>query len=266
MKNLYLTSWGGCASHMLGGILCGYTHLQYPDIYPRDSKSWVNKFTVFRTHWPEIPIIPSWSYTPSKARDSFQNHYYDTNSVPKIDKNTAVVYLYGNPFNSLLSFYRRNRDTERKISILHADGGKEEPCKWVKKTCYWLRGNYKDVNDDWNIDGYLDNGEDLFKWEENFDKWLNSETDYPILFIRSEDIWEKWDEIVWHLFGKNNLKDDENNLKDDGTKHMKLPEKIQRKSDWTGLSEETKTKLFNVYGNLYDKVNNLPPVFLKEKK
>ena len=43
-------------------------------------------------------------------------------------------------------------------------------------------------------------------------------------------------------------------------------EKIQRKSDWTKLPEETKTKLFNVYGNLYDKVNNLPPVFLKEKK
>ena len=57
-----------------------------------------------------------------------------------------------------------------------------------------------------------------------------------------------------------------NNFKGDVNKYIKLPEKIQRSSDWTELSEETKTKLFNVYGNLYDKINNLPPVFLKEKK
>jgi len=257
MKNLYLTSWGGCASHTLGNILCGEEHIKYPDVYPRDPKHFINRFSVFRHHWPEIPII-DYSYTPPKAKDGFQNHYYDTNSVPKIDKDTTVVYIYGNPFNSLLSFYKRNRDTERKISIIDSNG-KEEPCKWLKKTCYWLRGNYKDVNDAWDINGYLDNGKDLFKWEENFDKWINSETDYPILFIKSEDMWENWDEIMWHLFGKNNFKGDVN-------KYIKLPEKIQRSSDWTELSEETKTKLFNVYGNLYDKINNLPPVFLKEKK
>ena len=263
MKNMYLTHWGGCASHMFEYTLNWPTHVGQCIDNPECicDKNFINTFIIFRTHWPDIPII-DYSYTPSKARDNFQHHHYDTNSVPKIDKDTTVVYLYGNPFNCLLSFYGKqklNNYWGRKSLIPYTNGRKQERCKWVKKTCYDLVGNYDKINDDWDVNGYLNNGEDLFKWEENFDKWINSETDYAILFIHSEDMWENWDEIVWHLFGKNNLKDD-------GTKHIKLPEKIQRKSDWTKLPEKTKTKLFNLYGNLYDKVNSLPSVFLKEKK
>ena len=70
MKNMYLTHWGGCASHMFEYTLNWPTHVGQCIDNPECicDKSFINTFIIFRTHWPDIPII-DYSYTPSKARD-----------------------------------------------------------------------------------------------------------------------------------------------------------------------------------------------------
>jgi len=160
--------------------------------------------------------------------DSFQKHHIKT--PPKsFGTDTKVVYLYGDPYNAILSYFRRR---------------KQEYITWTKKHCENIRGDYKKMDINWDVKDYLKNGEDLFKLEEHFDNWTNvTEKDYEICTFKYEDTPNN----IEKLYGFLDIIE---------PKH-KTPFK-PRRSDWRNEDQETKELLKNMYGAFYEKYDNHP--------
>src|SRR6185503_3715850 len=102
--------------------------------------------------------------------------------------NRAMIYMFGDPFDAVLSFF--NRRTKRTLAhgFKSREGGGDN--SWVVKHCRNIGGDYQAMSADWDLSAYLDNGVDLLGMEEHFDNWTNARTDYPILFVRYETMWD----------------------------------------------------------------------------
>ena len=194
MNNLYLNAWGGVGSKTL-------------------TKNFGTSYYVWHTHWPKLPILqPSYN--------GEQNEF-----EPIINEDTKVLYIYGNPYNALLSYYRRSQVDKT----------------WIQRHCKDLNGRYSEINPNWSVEDYLNNGEDLLGLEPHLDTWLDAKVNYDILFVEFENMW-------------NNLELIFNYLKIDKSYINTFPPMKVRASDWTNQSENIQNKLQTLYGELYDKV------------
>jgi len=160
--------------------------------------------------------------------DAFQKHHIKT--PPKtFGTNTKVVYLYGDPYNAILSYFRRR---------------KQNYITWTIRHCENIRGDYKKMNVNWDVKDYLKNGEDLFKLEEHFDNWTKATgVDYEICSFKYEETPKNLGKLYEFL-----------DIKEPKYKtHFKV-----RKSDWRNEDEETKNLLSDMYGSFYEKYENYP--------
>lgn len=114
-----------------------------------------------------INFVKKYKKTNSPAdRDGFKHQKHP----PKKFKHAfKAIYIFGDPFNALISIFNRNfqREQLRKIS-------KPKIKKFEDKIV--------------NLLSYLNNGKDLFRFENHFDCWAKSKVRYPILFIKYENI------------------------------------------------------------------------------
>lgn len=141
-----------------------------------------------------------------------------------------VVYIFGDPYNAILSYFRRRKE-QRKT--------------WVKEHCKNIRGEYKKINENWDLLDYLKNGEDLFKLEEHFDNWTNiKEKDYQVAVLKYEST---------SIY----IKDLLDFIDMDPSKSDKFEFK-KRKSDWRNQPKEVKDLLEKMYGGFYEKYKNYP--------
>lgn len=139
------------------------------------------------------------------------------------DGKVKLIYVFGDPINSVLSHFRR-RIANKKT--------------WCKHHCLNIQGDHKKFSAKWDLIDYLKNGEDLFKLEEHFDNWTNldpASIDYDYMILKYETAGKHEKQIMEFL-------------------NSDVPLNFQkRNSDWRNEPEEIKAKLVNMYGTLLDK-------------
>lgn len=195
-KMFFVVSYGGVGTHMLMPMI-------------RESQ-WLghvirNRKIPHLKHPHHLRIPPS----------SFKVYGYEGK--------VKLIYVFGDPINSVLSHFRR-RIANKKT--------------WCKHHCMNLQGDYKKFSARWDLKDYLKNGEDLFRLEEHFDNWTNlnrQDIDYELMILKYETAYRHEKEIKAFL-------------------ETDVPLSFQqRNSDWRSQSDETKAKLLAIYGNLLEK-------------
>jgi hypothetical protein len=157
----------------------------------------------------------------------------------------TMIYMFGDPYNAVISFFKRRMKKTRSHGFNTREGNGD--LLWAVKHCQNIGGEYERMNPEWDVEAYLDNGEDLLKMEEHFDNWVNAKTDYPVLFVRYETMWNHLREIC---------------------KFVGLPESAigrfpgqePRGSRWEDEPDTIKMKLAKMYGALHDKIAAAPDI------
>ncbi len=160
-----------------------------------------------------------------------------------VDDDVRVVYLFGNPLNAIISFF--NRRVAR--SQLHGFGGQEDihPSReWALNHCRNLQGEWQSLDSSWGLEEYLDNGKDLFGLEDHFSNWHTAIRGYPILSLKYETLWGHLGEIAQFL-----------EIPEVDT--AEFPPQEKRGSDWKSLSGPVQKKLYNMYGGLYERIQEI---------
>jgi hypothetical protein len=199
----FVISYGGVGTHMLMPMIDDSDWLG--DIIKRDS--------------PEFMKYPHHLRVPPK---SFKELGYDGD--------VTVIYVFGDPINSILSHFRRNNDIKSD---------------WAYHHCVNVQGNVGEFNTDWDISGYIDNGKDLFGLEDHFDNWVNvnpDDIDYKLMLIKYETSYKHEERIMDFLNTNTPL-----NF-------------VARKSNWENVEDGIKNGMVGIYKPLLDKVSNFDEI------
>lgn len=132
-----------------------------------------------------------------------------------------IIYLYSNPYNMILSFFKRGF---LKSPYLH---------------CKYIGGNLAEISkkEEWKLQEYLENGIDFFNLEKHFHNWFEfSQRNYEIMFVKYEFLQYSIEKILdWY-----GLPDRIDYFKSNFRK---------RKSNWTNQKIEIIEGLYKIYGS-----------------
>lgn len=139
--------------------------------------------------------------------------------------NLRLGYIYGNPYNAVLSIFRRSYQ-QMHVQAMHAGSGT-------------IPADLEGIS----LEAFLEGGKDEFCMERQFDNWT-AETNpmHPIILIKYETLGEHIEEIL-EFFG------------------TKDPFEVkERKSSWLDQPVSIRKQLENVYGDLFAKVEAMPAI------
>jgi hypothetical protein len=140
-------------------------------------------------------------------------------------KNLRLGYMFGNPYNAVLSIFRRNYQ-QMHVKAMHA-GTDTQPAD--------LRGV--------TLEEYLERGVDEFFIERQFDNWVNqAHPEHPTILIKYEELQDNIGDVL-AFFG---VKDSFNVKK--------------RNSSWLDQPAHIRKGLERVYGGLYEKIEAMPGI------
>jgi hypothetical protein len=139
--------------------------------------------------------------------------------------NLRLGYMYGDPYNAVLSVFRRGYQ-DMHITALHRHTGVTPPS---------LTGV--------SIDQYLEAGKDQFGLEAQFDRWAGGEkAPAPLILIKYEGLQEGIGDVL-KFFG------------------VSKPFDVRsRKSSWEKEPEHVRKGLEKIYGSLREKVLAMPSI------
>lgn len=141
-----------------------------------------------------------------------------------------LIYVFGDPINSVLSHFRRRLANKKS---------------WCRHHCMNIQGDYKPFNARWDLMAYLKQGVDLFRLEEHFDNWTRIEAgsiDYDYMILKYETAHRYEDRIREFL-------------------NTEVPLNFKkRSSDWRNEAPEIKEKLIAMYGGMVEKCNSFPEI------
>jgi hypothetical protein len=139
------------------------------------------------------------------------------------DKPMKLGYIYGNPYNAVLSVFRRSYQDMHTKAMNHSSDT--------------APGKIKDMT----IEQYLERGIDEFRIERQFDNWINAaECPHSILLIKYEDMGRNIDEILRYF-------------ESDEAFEFKT-----RKSSWEQEPDAIKAGLEKMYGSVKAKIDLQP--------
>jgi hypothetical protein len=148
------------------------------------------------------------------------------------NKNLKVIYIVGNPYNAVISIFRRNHQYTHSKNLL--------------KYC----PNVEPIAKGTNLEEYLDRKVKKLKIRKHILNWINvKDNTYPIMVIKYEYLWEYIDEILYYLDIPLSEK-------------KKFPKREARKSDIFNLDKCTQTKLVSMYKDAFVIYNNIKPIFI----
>lgn len=140
------------------------------------------------TRKPDVYIF-SYGGTGTRMLCRFIEQHYKINSQPHVHHgnpeslsgNERAIYLYGDPIDAVLSFYRWNkyygtRFVERHYRNLDISGKFPE-----------------------TFDEYLAWGSDSFELEAHFNRYFEAKPKAGLLMVRFDDMWSHLDEIFEFL-------------------------------------------------------------------
>jgi len=142
-------------------------------------------------------------------------------------RNLRLGYMFGNPYNAVLSVFRRNFQ-QMHAKAMHADSPTLPPD---------LRGV--------TLEAYLEKGIDAFSIERQFDNWVSQpHSRHPTLLIKYESLANNIDDVL-AFFG----------VKDAfGVK--------ERQSSWRDQPPHIRTGLERMYGKLNEKIEAMPEIHI----
>jgi hypothetical protein len=141
-----------------------------------------------------------------------------------------AIFLFGTPFDPVLSLWKRK----------HLDG-----IPFFYYHFFNMHGNYG-LPSELELLDYLQSGKERFCFEEQIRNWLYTETPYPRICIRYENIWEHAEELI-----------DFAGLPEEAL--ATFPKYKKRSSDWKEEPEEVRHALVSMYKGLNDFVDSLDP-------
>lgn len=160
---------------------------------------------------------------------SFNHHNRNANNVAFTEE-SRVVYIFCNPYDYVLSCFRRWENTDGVRSHNQQCGGDNE---------YYVSKNYKGLKD------FLSDPYDSFKYKEHADGYLyNDQRKYNLLFAKYEVLSEYGIKPILDFW---NLDNDPDCFK------FK-----QRSSNWKNESQEIKDLLEFKYGDVMKWYEELP--------
>lgn len=173
------------------------------------------------------------NYNPLKLNTHRRN--------PKMPKRFKgrVVYLYSNPYDTILSYYRR--------------GFLKEPYDH----CSHIEGDLKGIREKnkWFLQEFLKNGRDFFQLGDHFRQWFsyNGRT-YDILFIKYESLLQTLPQLIeWYELPKEKM--------------LKKFHFTARNSSWRNQPREIQEGLWKIYGDHFDFLDNLnDTIYLRAKQ
>jgi len=171
----------------------------------------------------------------NKGTHLLDHHTHKRDPFFYVGRGTKVIYIFGNPMNAVISFFRR---TARKKY-------------WMYYHCKHLEVDHELFSLNWSLEDFLKNGKDLFRLEEHFDNWLHSHVCYPILFVKYETMWEHLPEIFEFLSTAS-------------ARTGQFPPQKDRESDWRKEPKYIQEGLLNLYGSFDEKLNRFPEIYLLE--
>ena len=161
-----------------------------------------------------------------------------------------VVYLYGDPRNTVCSFFAR-RGGITHLHDFHTPSKEQQQqvrSGWVCQALKNLETDAGPITADWDLEKFLCHGVEQFRLEEHFDCWMYAGLPYPVYFCRYETLWENWGRLQ-HALGI---------TRDD------LPAKENRRSSWADLPEPQNAALHKMLGDFALRLETLPDLFKAE--
>jgi hypothetical protein len=157
-----------------------------------------------------------------------QNHAPDKHqrNPPIRLRNAKIGYIYGDPRNSIISFYRR----------------------WQKKNIQHLHGENLGVyfRPGITFEQYLARGVDIFQLENHFHNWTNwTPKGSKLILIKFEDLFANLDQIS-EFFGQ----------------EIRIEPK-DRQSNWKDLPKPQKERLTQIFTSLLDKIKQQKPIIIR---
>ena len=154
---------------------------------------------------------------------------------------SKVIYLYSDPIEAINTFFRRRRD-----GVDHRGPIQD----WVIGHCFNIKGDWMAISPEWDIDDYANQQKDLLCLTEHFLNWKNTPTEYPILYVKYENMWENLDKISEFLELDSNFVNS-------------FPKKRSRKRSISEIKKETLDMLNKTYEQLITETKNSPECYKK---
>ena len=152
-------------------------------------------------------------------------------SAPSPAEGSKVCYLFTDPYNIILSYFRRNFLVSPYDHAHHISGALDVLSE----------------RSSWDISSFLDLPEDPFMLESHFDGWYNhSQRNYDIMFLRYDSLKETLPSLCeWYGYPSG--------------KSLEFTFK-PRASDWTKQPPHIQEGLHRMYGSFREKILSLPHV------
>lgn len=191
-------------------------------------------------------MFARWLYPEADVGDLARAHrHWRFAPLAKSSKQT-VVYLFGDPRDTILSFFQRRssrHDRHGFAPLENASNLEREQRDWTMRALRQREVFEGEIDPDTEITDFLKGRVDLYRFEEHFQNWLS--TRYPVLFVRYETLWDNV-ASVGRLLGAN---------------PATLPPFVPRRAKWQDEPAETQALLNAVYGPLAERLSALPDVF-----
>ena len=109
----------------------------------------------------------------TRTQDGVRWSAHTRSPVIASDKPVKVLYIFGNPYNQLLSFHRRGFLRSPYLHCQHVSGD--------------VGGISQEL--EWSLDTYLANGRGYLNLKEHFLGWMtHSQRTYQIMFVKYENM------------------------------------------------------------------------------
>jgi len=174
-------------------------------------------------------------YKTCNNRDDKDGFKHLDKPPPTRNKNLRAIYIFGNPIDAVYSLFRRQFHHEQSYKLLEQ------------------YRNLKPVPLEMSLDTYATEGIDKFQFENHFLNWSERYSQYPVLFIRYEKIWDHLDELLEFA----GIPIEEKRL---------FPERKERKSEAMTIAEPVQTSMREMYGELQDRLFQGPDCWLYDKE
>ena len=181
-------------------------------------------------------LVCSYGGTGTTMLIRFLSDYFRCNSVDDDDrlkhtdkipvsqnKDLKLIYVYGDPIDAVCSLFRR------KFFNLHS----RKLLRSYPKMAPIAAGT--------TLTSYAEEGVDRLKFQQHFDNWYKRDQFYPVLFIKYERLWENLPVLFEYLGIPADQID-------------RFPKKRAREIEQLELSDATRVRLTEMYGNFVQQV------------
>lgn len=175
-----------------------------------------------------------------KWAERHKSAFYSHAHLPllSVNRNLRLVYIFGDPIESVLSLFRRNSQREGVYTYIAGDYSRYADIATMLK----MR----------NLKSYLASDTGAFPIREHLHNWQTAPTQLPILFIRYETIWDNLDVLQSFL-----------DLPKEAM--ATFPKKKERASSYKalGLNLKEQEKLNQLYGDFREEIKQMPDTHIR---